>query len=164
MSHYYKKPENALRRAQELYSAGKKRLGIEILNAVLHARRHKQWTSTHEDIIKLYLLICVDLRQKQFAKDGLYQYRNLCQPEAQASLETVANYLLSLAESRCTNARKSAGDRVKMSELSGDADALAENVMLSGVVADSDSHRAERELLTPWIRFLWESYRLPSST
>ena len=94
MSHFYKKPENALRRANELYLAGKKRLGIEILNAVLHARRHKQWTGTHEDIIKLYLLICVDLREKQFAKDGLYQYRNLCQREAPASLETVANYLL----------------------------------------------------------------------
>ena len=159
MSHYYKKPENALRRARELYAAGKKRLGIEILNAVLHARRHKQWSATHEDIIKQYLLICVDLREKQFAKDGLYQYRNLCQREAPASLETVANYLLSLAERRCARARAAAGDRVKMSELSGGADALAENIMLSGVVANGDSFRAERELLAPWIRFLWESYR-----
>ena len=89
--------ENALRRSQELYLAGKKHLGIEILNAVLHARRHKQLTAPQEDIIKQYLLICVDLREKQFAKDGLYQYRNLCQREAPASLETVANYLLSPA-------------------------------------------------------------------
>ena len=87
--------------AQELYSAGKKASGwgSRSWNAAAHARRHKQWTSTHEDIIKLYLLICVDLRQKQFAKDGLYQYRNLSQREAAwVPFEAVANYLLSLAE------------------------------------------------------------------
>ena len=109
--------------------------------------------------MKQYLLICVDLREKQFAKDGLYQYRNLCQREAPASLEVVANYLMDLAEQRCEIARLESGNRVKMSELNAESDGLAEDVMLSGIVADGEAHRAERELLVPWVRFLWESYR-----
>ena len=118
--HSYKKPENALRRAQELYNAGKKQLGIEILNSVLNQRRHKQWTTTHEELIKLYLKICVDLRKKMFARDGLYQYRSLCQREAPGSLEVVVNHLIDLAEEKCVEAMALAGNRVKLSELVAD--------------------------------------------
>ena len=98
MSHHnFKKPVNALRRAQELYNAGTlkgKQFAIEILQSVLNNRRHKQWTATHEDLIKLYLKICVDLRNKNHAKDGLYSYRTLCQRENPRSLEIVVNYLI----------------------------------------------------------------------
>ena len=70
--------------------------------------------------------------------------------------------MLTLSEQRCAEARARVGDRVSLSALAGDeegGDALAESVMLSGVVADGSAQRAERELLSPWVRFLWESYR-----
>ena len=57
-------------------------------------------------MIKLYLRICVDLRKKIYAKDGLYTYRSLCQREAPGSLETVVNHLIDLAEQKCTEARE----------------------------------------------------------
>ena len=41
-------------------------------------------------------------------------------------------------------------------ELNAESDGLAENVMLSGIVADGEAHHAERELLAP-VRFLWEA-------
>jgi translation initiation factor 3 subunit A len=157
--HSYKKPENALRRAQELYKADKKQLGIEILNSVLNQRRHKQWTTTHEELIKLYLKICVDLRKKMFARDGLYQYRSLCQREAPGSLEVVVNHLIDLAEEKCVEAMALAGNRVKLSELVADDDEnAAENIILTSVNSHGTS-RVDKELVVPWIKFLWEAYR-----
>ena len=158
-SNYFKKPINALRRATELYHSGKPKLGIEVLHAVLTNRRHKQWTQTHEEMIKLYLRICVDLRKKIYAKDGLYTYRSLCQREAPGSLETVVNHLIDLAEQKCTEARELAGDKLKMSELAGQEDEnAAENIILSSVNSHGTS-RVDKELVVPWIKFLWEAYR-----
>ena len=158
-SNYFKKPENALRRAHELYAANKKKMGIDVLHAVLTNRRHKQWTTTHEAMIKLYLRICVDLRKKIYAKDGLYTYRSLCQREAPGSLEVVVNHLIDLAEEKCQQARALAGNKLKMSELAGAEDEnAAENIILSSVNSHGTS-RVDKELIVPWIRFLWEAYR-----
>ena len=158
MSYYFKKPENALRRVHELYNAGKKQLGIEILHSVLTARRHKQWTKTHEQIMKLYLRICVDLRKKLFARDGLHTYRSLCQREAPASLEVVVNYLIDHAELKCREARKLSG--LKLNEIDTEQESAAESIMLNAVTSEGDKERVDRELLLPWIRFLWECFRL----
>jgi translation initiation factor 3 subunit A len=157
--HSYKKPENALRRAQELYRAGKKQLSLEIVNAVLGQRRHKQWTATHEDLIKIYLKITVDLRNKLVAKDGLYLYRSLCQREAPGSLEVVVNFLIEYAEKKCEEAIAVAGDKVKINELTADdGQNAAENIILTSVNSHGTS-RADKELVIPWIKFLWEAYR-----
>ena len=163
MSHHnFKKPVNALRRAQELYNAGTlkgKQFAIEILQSVLNNRRHKQWTATHEDLIKLYLKICVDLRNKNHAKDGLYSYRTLCQRENPRSLEIVVNYLIDLSEQKCEEARVLAGDKLKMSELdAGEGENAGENIILSAVNSQGTS-RMNKELVVPWIKFMWEAYR-----
>jgi hypothetical protein len=34
-----------------------------------------------------------------------------------------------------------------------------ESIMLSTMTQDSDEQRTEREVLVPWLKFLWETYR-----
>ena len=67
----YRKPASALRRAKELYANNNKQLAIETLYDIIKNRRHKTWTATHEEIMKLFILIAVDMRKNTFAKDGL---------------------------------------------------------------------------------------------
>lgn len=58
--------------------------------------------------------LCVDLKDHRTAKDGLHQYRNLCQNVDPASLETVIEYLIEESEKRASQAR-SAADQVALS-------------------------------------------------
>ena len=81
----FRKPENALRRAKEYFAAGKKKTAVETLHSVLTARRHRQWTKTHEEIMKEFLFVCVDLRQKNYAREGLHQYRSISAARASTS-------------------------------------------------------------------------------
>lgn len=64
---------------------------MECLNDVIHSKKHRQmWTKTHEDIMRLFVELCVDLQRSAFAKDGLYQYRNICREVSLNSFEMVS--------------------------------------------------------------------------
>ena len=90
------RPENAESRARELLSISQPQAALDLLTQVLSSRRHKTWSPVHEVLMKLYLDICVDLTLTRELKDGLHQYRNLCQVQAPNSLEVVILYLLEL--------------------------------------------------------------------
>ena len=47
-----------------------------------------------------YLELCVDLKKSHVAKEGLFQYRNMCQATNVASLASVVQGYLSMAEKR----------------------------------------------------------------
>ncbi|MBA0687420.1 hypothetical protein Goari_014963 [Gossypium aridum] len=70
-----------------------------------------------------YVELCVDMRKGRFAKDGLIQYRIVCQQVNVSSLEE------------------------------------AGSIMLSYVSGEKAKDRSDRELVTPWFKFLWEAYR-----
>lgn len=40
--------------------------------------------------MKLFVELCVDLQRSAFAKDGLYQYRNICRDVSLHSFELVS--------------------------------------------------------------------------
>ena len=65
-----------------------KKLALTMLHNVIGAKRKggQQWTKTYEQVMKRHLELCVDLKDHRTAKDGLHQYRNLCQ--------TVRSYVL----------------------------------------------------------------------
>lgn len=54
-------------------------MALEQLHSVLSVKRKGIWTKTYEALMKKHLELCVDLKDHLTAKDGLHQYRNLCQ-------------------------------------------------------------------------------------
>lgn len=50
-----------------------------MLYDVIKSKRHRAWQKIHEPIMMLYLELCVDLKKSHVAKEGLYQYKNICQ-------------------------------------------------------------------------------------
>lgn len=56
-----------------------KMLALEQLHNVISNKRKGTWTKVHEDVMKRHIELCVDLKDHRLVKDGLHQYRNLCQ-------------------------------------------------------------------------------------
>ena len=125
MPTFFHKPENALKRAHgqsvknitmtlinaslfpEFIEVGKKVSALEVLNDVIRSRKHRQkWTTVHENIMVLYTDLCVQLQRSSYAKDGLYQYRNICKEVAPSSFEKVVKGFLKMAEDRAGKARE----------------------------------------------------------
>ena len=102
------KPENALRRAEELHAISQPHASLALLHETLSSRRHKTWSPTYEKIILFYLDLCLDLGRAREAKDGLHQYRNLSQSQAPGSLEAVIRHLMEKAEAKCREAKEMA--------------------------------------------------------
>jgi translation initiation factor 3 subunit A len=78
------------------------------------------------------------------------------------SLETIILYLMQLSESRAALARQKA-DKValvaaaRVSDL--DQEESPESIMLSSMTEDGARDRTDREVVVPWLKFLWENYR-----
>ena len=118
-----------------------------------------------------YLELCVDLKKSHLAKEGLFQYRNMCQSTNVASLAVVLQYYLTLAERRTNEAKQESQDNVegtKPDQDGGEASAegvddlenlaTPEMIMLSAVSGEDAQDRSDRKILMPWVKFLWESY------
>lgn len=57
-----------------------KKLALTLLHNVIGAKKKGGvWTKAYEQVMKRHLELCVDLKDHRMAKDGLHQYRNLCQ-------------------------------------------------------------------------------------
>ncbi|KAJ1446349.1 hypothetical protein M885DRAFT_546895 [Pelagophyceae sp. CCMP2097] len=155
---YFQKPENALKRANELGAIGNKQAALQVLHDMLTAKKSKTWQLVFETIMFKYIDLCVDMQTYRHAKDGLHQYRNIAQQQAPSSLENVINYLLEAAEKRVAEAASTANDG---SVLVKDLDNMTtpESVLMATMTDDGEQERAEREVLVPWLKFCWETYR-----
>lgn len=155
---YFQKPEAALKRAEELIQVGKEADALDTLHDTIKARRHKQWTTVHEQIMIKHMELCVDLKKQHLAKDALFQYKALTQQINVKSLETVVDHFLKLAESRTEDAQKQSIEKV---EEIGDLDQgdVPERLLLAVVSGAAAQDRMDRTVLAPWLRFLWDSYR-----
>ncbi|CAF0741705.1 unnamed protein product [Brachionus calyciflorus] len=157
---YFAKPESALKRAEEFMDVGKKRRALEALYEVIRSKKHRTWQKIHEEIMKKYLVLCVELKESHMAKDGLHQYKNICQNVNVKSLEESINSFLQLGEEKAEKAKKDASD----ANVLADVDDLEninspESVLLKAVSGESSQDRADRDLLAPWLKFVWESYK-----
>lgn len=139
-----------------------KRFALDQLHAVIGVKRKGVWSKIYESLMKRHLELCVDLKDHHTAKDGLHQYRNLCQTVDPNSLEVVIVYLMELSEARATAARQKA-DKValaaaaRVSDL--DQEESPESIMLSSMTEEGAKDRTDREVVVPWLKFLWENYR-----
>ncbi|XP_073948086.1 eukaryotic translation initiation factor 3 subunit a isoform X2 [Choristoneura fumiferana] len=159
MARYGQRPENALKRANEFMDLNKPARALDTLQEVF---RNKKWAynwseSVLEPIMFKYLELCVDLRKSHIAKEGLFQYRNMFQSVNVGSLEQVIRGYLRMAEERTEAARAQSTQAVIDTD---DLDNLAtpESILLSAVSGEDAQDRSDRTILTPWVKFLWESY------
>ena len=93
----FAKPENALKRAEELILVGQKQPALQVLHEVITSKRHRTWQKSLEAVMMKYMELCVDMRKGRFAKEGLVQYRIVCQHVNVSSLEEVIKHFLKLA-------------------------------------------------------------------
>ena len=158
---YYQKPENTLRRAQELQGIQQDEQALELLHTTLQSKRHRTWSPTYEKIMITFLDLCISMNKARDAKDGLHQYRNLSQSQAPGSLENIIKYLIEKSEAQCKAASELVGDSAAEGPLGTEEETTdATNMLLlSGMNADPEQNQRESTLLLPKIKFLWEAYR-----
>ncbi|CAD5212338.1 unnamed protein product [Bursaphelenchus xylophilus] len=152
------RPEAALQRANDFISVGKEADALNALYEVIKDRRSRQWSETYEEIMMKYVELCVRLRNTALAKDGLFQYRVFTQQVSVTSLKSVIEHFLGLAEQKTEEAQKESMERVEEIDDLDSADA-PENLLLSVVSGAVTQDRMDRTVLSPWLRFLWDSYR-----
>ncbi|GER56977.1 eukaryotic translation initiation factor 3subunit A [Striga asiatica] len=156
----FARPENALKRAEELINVGQNQEALETLHGFITTRRYRAWTKTHERIMFKYVELCVDMRRGRHAKDGLIQYRGICQQVNITSLEEVIKHFMQLATDKAELARNQAEALEEALDIDDlEADKRPEDLMLSYVSGEKGRDRSDRELVTPWFKFLWETYR-----
>ncbi|GKV07478.1 hypothetical protein SLEP1_g19253 [Rubroshorea leprosula] len=156
----FSKPENALKRAEELMNVGQKQDALQALHDLITSKRHRAWQKPYEKIMLKYIELCVDMRKGRYAKDGLIQYRIVCQQVNVTSLEEVIKYFMQLSTEKAEQARSQAQaleEALDVDDL--EADKRPEDLMLSYVSGEKGKDRSDRELVTPWFKFLWETYR-----
>jgi translation initiation factor 3 subunit A len=115
----------------------------------------------------LFVELSVDLRKGKAAKDGLYQYKNIAQNTNVGTIEVVLKKFIELAEQKVTEAQAKA-DQIQSSLESApsssnveDLEAIEtpETILLATVSGEQSRDRTDRAVVTPWLKFLWETYR-----
>lgn len=104
----FARPENALKRADELENVGQKLSALQQLHDVVTSKKHRTWSKTYEEIMFKLLDLCVEMQKRNQAKEALMQYRNMCQQVNINSLEEVIKYYLNKATEKAEEARQQA--------------------------------------------------------
>jgi len=69
------RPENALKRAEELIAVGQTEAALKVLHDVVTAKKYRTWQRALEDIMMKHVELCVELKKGRMAKEALVQYR-----------------------------------------------------------------------------------------
>ncbi|CAK9785650.1 hypothetical protein CC85DRAFT_265128 [Cutaneotrichosporon oleaginosum] len=165
----YVKPENALRRAEELLALNtpqSQAQAFEFLSEVFLARRFRSAPiPTLEPIVIKYLDLCVALQRKSDAREVLVQYKNTAQNINVGSIEKVLLHFIDKAEARLTAAMEKAEKEVAALgaapvEAQDDDLRLQPVTMLYDSFLESagDRERIERRLVHPAQKFTYDAY------
>ncbi|KAH7333951.1 hypothetical protein B0J17DRAFT_771043 [Rhizoctonia solani] len=162
----YTKPEAVLKQAEGLISVGQQSAALQALTEMFSSKRFRSTPLTSlEPIVLRFLELCVDLRKGRTAKEGLMQYKNIAQNTSVASIETIVKKFIQLADAKVQEAQEKADQLVAVDDVDDlEATETPENVLLSAVSGDQNKDRTDRALVTPWLKFLWESYRTALET
>ena len=166
------RPENVLKRAQELIGVDQQQAALSILHEHVTSKRTRNSTiAALEPVMKLFVELCVDLKKGKAAKDGLYNYKNTSQNTNVATIEYIFRHFIELAEKKVQEAQKKAdelsgtgadkeGEDATLKDV-GDLEAMEtpESILLSTVSGEQSKDRTDRAIVTPWLKFLWETYR-----
>ena len=133
----------------EFIGVNQRNAALEVLEAVIKSKRHKQWMPVMEDILKKFLSLCTEMRQNRKAKEGLIQYRQIAQnvPNGPESILKVVTSFIGDGEKAVREAEEKAGlgaDSVaNLQDL--EAEETPETMIVSVLTGDlSDTGRADR--------------------
>ncbi|KAL1633850.1 eukaryotic translation initiation factor 3 subunit A [Neofusicoccum ribis] len=157
----------AARRAQELIGVSQQQAALALLHEhVVSKRTRNSPIASLEPMMIQFVELAVDLRKGKTAKDGLYQYKNTAQNTNIGTIELVFKRFIELAEQKVTEAQAKA-DEVQTTLESAtqqnvddlEASETPESILLSTVSGEQSKDRTDRAIVTPWLKFLWETYR-----
>ena len=130
---------------------------IKFIDLCLHLKESHMAKDGLSEIILNQLRSCIKIHCAIFSI-GLHQYKNICQQTAIGSLEKIIKYYIRSSEERVKSAKG------QLDKIILDVDDLEnietpESVLMAAVSAEDSKDRSDRELLTPWLMFLWDAYR-----
>ena len=120
-----------------------------------------------------FIDLCVLLRKTRNVKEGLHMYKNVAQNTSVSSVEMVIQHFVTKSKEKLDEALAKV-DEIEgplVTEAGADKDNAAthvddleatetpESLLLSTVSEEKTRDRTYRELVTPWLRSLWEAYR-----
>ncbi|KAJ3242556.1 eukaryotic translation initiation factor 3 subunit A [Chytriomyces hyalinus] len=160
MSRMYQRPENALKRAEELIAVSQHESALDLLHEVIMSKRTRATSiAVLEPILLRFIELAVIMRKGKVAKEGLHQYKNISQNVTVTAIELVIKKFIDLSEAKVAEAQTKA-DKINLDNVDDlEATETPESIILSTVSGDVSKDRTDREVVTPWLKFLWEAYR-----
>lgn len=108
-----------------------------------------------EVVITMMLDICVKTQNLKAVKDGLHQYRSLCQSTNISSLEKVINEFLQKGEAALHDAKENSARTIANNV----EEETIESMILRSISGEDLQERSKKLALQPHYKFLWESFR-----
>ncbi|KAF8882239.1 hypothetical protein BD779DRAFT_1626793 [Infundibulicybe gibba] len=161
----FTKPETVLKQAEGLVSVGQTHAALQSLTEMFSSKRFRSTPlASLEPIMHRFVELCVDMRKGRTAKEGLMQYKNIAQNTSVQSIEAVISRFVQLADAKVREAQEKAAVKVAVDVDDLEASETPESILLGAVSGDQSKDRTDRALVTPWLKFLWESYRTSLET
>ncbi|KAJ7725963.1 hypothetical protein B0H16DRAFT_1698201 [Mycena metata] len=161
----FSKPETVLKQAEGLVSVGQTHAALQSLTEMFSSKRFRSTPlASLEPIMHRFVELCVDMRKGRTAKEGLMQYKNIAQNTSVQSIEAVITRFVHLADQKVREAQEKAAVKVAVDVDDLEASETPESILLGAVSGDQSKDRTDRALVTPWLKFLWESYRTSLET
>ncbi|KAI8897568.1 hypothetical protein BC833DRAFT_593138 [Globomyces pollinis-pini] len=159
----YQRPENALKRAEELVAVSQHASALTLLHEVILAKRTRQCPlNVLDPIMFKFVELSVLLGRGKIAREGLHQYKNIAQNTSVIGIEPIIKRFLELAILKLDTAQKEANQIFQIDDL--EASETPESIMLNTVSNEDSKDRTDRQVVTPWLKFLWEAYRTALDT
>ncbi|KRY16852.1 Eukaryotic translation initiation factor 3 subunit A, partial [Trichinella patagoniensis] len=147
---------DALHKANELISDGKKELALQTLKEFVSNAHNRVLCQGYTQLMIKILYLCIELRKDETAREMLLHYLQMCQQKDVLSLTDVLLYYLKLADDKARITKLQLQD---FGVKDFDLDEAPERLLLAMAAEEEPLGRTGYFELTPWLRYLWESYK-----